>query len=100
MDDAVSDALYARTRGPEGLTKMLLVSGAAHVVLMMLAALAPASFWLRPLDVRPATRHDRPGPGSAEPERRTDVDRRRSRAARRPGPPEHAAHASTGRQNA
>jgi TonB family protein len=55
MDDAVSDALHARTHGPEGLIKMLLVSVAAHIVLMMLAALAPASFWLRPIDARSAT---------------------------------------------
>ncbi len=48
MDDAVSDALHTRTAAPEGLAKMLLVSAAAHVILMMLAALAPASFWLRP----------------------------------------------------
>lgn len=55
MDDAVSDALGARTHGPEGLQKMLLVSVAAHVVLLMLAAWAPASFWLRPPAARPAT---------------------------------------------
>jgi TonB family protein len=55
MDDAVSDALHARTSAPEGLAKTLLVSVAAHVVLMMLAALAPASFWLRPIDARSTT---------------------------------------------
>lgn len=55
MDDAVSIALDARTHGPEGLKKMLLGSVAAHVVLMTLAALAPASFWLRPIDARSTT---------------------------------------------
>lgn len=55
MDDAVSDALLARTDGPQGLKKMLLVSATAHLVLMMSAALAPASFWLRPSDARPNT---------------------------------------------
>jgi protein TonB len=52
MDDAVSDALHARTDGPDGLTKMLLVSAAAHIALMALAALAPASLGLRPIDTR------------------------------------------------
>jgi periplasmic protein TonB len=55
MDDAVSDALQARADGPEGLMKMLLVSVAAHVVLMAFAALAPASLWLRPIDARSTT---------------------------------------------
>jgi TonB family protein len=52
MDDAVSDALLARTDGPEGLRKMLLVSVAVHILLMALAALAPASLWRRPIDTR------------------------------------------------
>jgi periplasmic protein TonB len=63
MDDAVSDALHARTGGAEGLTKMLLVSAAAHLLLMMLAALAPASLWHRPLDARPNTVTIDLGPG-------------------------------------
>jgi periplasmic protein TonB len=52
MDDAVSDALLARADGSEGLRKMLLVSAAAHVLLMALAALAPASLWQRPIETR------------------------------------------------
>lgn len=70
MDDAVSAALDARTHGPEGLKNMLLVSVAAHIVLMTLAALAPASFWQRPanaqsttvtIDLGPATGPDTEG---------------------------------------
>lgn len=52
MDDDVSSALQARLAGPEGLKKMLLVSATAHVVLMTLAALAPASLRHRPIDAR------------------------------------------------
>jgi periplasmic protein TonB len=55
MDDAVSTALDARTHEPEGLKKMLLVSVAAHVVLMTLAAVAPVSIWQRPIDARSPT---------------------------------------------
>ena len=55
MDDAVSNALGARMHGSEGLTKMLLASALAHAMLMTLAVMAPASFWLRPSSARPAT---------------------------------------------
>jgi TonB family protein len=53
MDDAVSNALHARSAAPEGLKKMLLVSATAHIVLMTFAAVAPASLWQRSRDARP-----------------------------------------------
>jgi TonB family protein len=64
MDDAVSNALHARTHAPEGLAKMLLVSVAVHVILMTLATLAPASFWRRPVDARSTTVMIDLGPGA------------------------------------
>jgi TonB family protein len=47
MYDAVSHALHARNHEPEGLKKTLLVSSAAHVLLMLCASIAPASWWQR-----------------------------------------------------
>jgi periplasmic protein TonB len=48
MHDAISDALHGRMHEPERLKRMLLVSAAAHIVLMVLSVLAPASWWQRP----------------------------------------------------
>ena len=43
MSEAVSDIIEARSRGPEGLSKMVFVSIAVHAVVLVLIAFAPAT---------------------------------------------------------
>jgi periplasmic protein TonB len=54
MHDAVSQALYGRSREPQGsLTRMISVSAALHVGMIVLLVFVPAHWWQRPLQ-RPA----------------------------------------------
>lgn len=48
MHDAVSQALYGRGREPQGLSKMVAISGGLHVALMVLIVFLPASWLSRP----------------------------------------------------
>jgi TonB family protein len=51
MHDAVSQALYGRSREPQGnLPRMLSVSAALHVGMIALLVFVPAHWWQRPLE--------------------------------------------------
>jgi TonB family protein len=50
MHDAVSQALYGRSREPQGnLTRMISVSAGLHVGMIVLLVFVPASWWQRPI---------------------------------------------------
>jgi periplasmic protein TonB len=105
MYDDVSHALHTRLYEPEGLKATLLVSSAAHVLLMVAVVMAPASWWQRsaaaPRDVMTISLGPTPGPrtegmtsmGSAParevvPEVSTPPPARRPAATTREMPPE------------
>ena len=51
MHDAVSQALYGRSREPQGsLSRMISVSAALHVGMIALLVFAPAHWWQRPIE--------------------------------------------------
>jgi protein TonB len=51
MHDAVSQALYGRSREPQGpLSRMLSASVALHVVFIALLIFAPSNWWSRPIE--------------------------------------------------
>jgi periplasmic protein TonB len=50
MHDAVSQALYGRSRDQQGLSRMVAISGAMHIALAVLLVLAPSSWWMRPVE--------------------------------------------------
>jgi TonB family protein len=51
MHDAVSQALYGRSREPQGnLTRMISVSAALHVGMIALLVFVPAHWWQRPIE--------------------------------------------------
>jgi TonB family protein len=95
MYDDVSHALHARLHEPEELKKTLLVSSAAHVLLMLAFVMAPASWWQRsaaaPRDVMTISLGPTPGPRTegmtsmgSEPAREVVRDVSKTPPARRP----------------
>ena len=51
MHDVVSEALYGRLREPEGLKKMVALSGGLHIVFAALALIVPARWWTNRIEV-------------------------------------------------
>ena len=68
MHDVVSQALYGRLREPQGLTKMVAISGGLHVAFAALALIVPASWWMNrtelPRNVMEISLGGAPGPVS------------------------------------
>lgn len=68
MHDVVSQALYGRLREPQGLTKMVAISGGLHVAFAALALIVPANWWTNrtelPRNVMEISLGGAPGPAS------------------------------------
>lgn len=68
MHDGVSLAMNGRLREPDGLTRMVMISSAAHVAVLAIVLLVPASWWPRrtptPQNVMTISLGGAPGPVS------------------------------------